>query len=254
LSSPFLLSFGIVIQAKTVSKTQVYHQADNLFDENKFEELLKFLEDQDSWQDDYELQWRVARAKYQLSKLDTKKKSELVRAAFDNVQRALELSNNNCGPAHKWAAILLNEKAGLEGTKARIEQTLNVRKHMEEAIRLMPNDSTSLYLLGEWHYTISTVSWVEKKMAGVIFAILPDSSLEIALETFQKAEDKNPGFYSKNLVLIARTLMALNREKERAAECLQSVIQKFSASDRWDDKEAVKEAKELLGKLGVKVA
>lgn len=37
---------------------------------------------------------------------------------------------------------------------------------MEEAIRLMPDDATASYVLGEWHYTLSTTSWMEKQIAG----------------------------------------------------------------------------------------
>ena len=153
----------------------------------------------------------------------------------------------------QWSAIVLDAVSALDGTRARIEQTLNVRKHMEEAIELMPADATSYYLLGEWHYSVATTSWMEKKIASVVFATLPDADLEEALNMFKKAEELEPGFYSKNLLLMAKTLLTLNRDKEIAKESLLQLVDRYKHSDKWDDVEAVTEAKSLLAKMGVKM-
>lgn len=71
----------------------------------------------------------------------------------------------------------------------------------------------------------------------MIFASLPDASLESALEMFEKAEEVEPGFYSKNLVLLAKTLMALKRDNERAKTSLLTVVEKWKDSTKWDDVE-----------------
>lgn len=63
-------------------------------------------------------------------------------------------------------AIILDEFASLHGTKARIGQLLKVREHMEQAIKYSPQDATSYYLLGEWHYSCSSVSWFERNIAS----------------------------------------------------------------------------------------
>ena len=245
---------GISLQAKVDPKKEITDRADKMFDDGKYVDLLSFLTQQESWYDSAELLWRVGRCKFHLSKdasLDKKKKEEYLRDSLVNVRRALEL-NVNCGPAHKWAAILIDSVSSLDGTRARIEQTLNVRKHMEESIRLMPHDATSYYLLGEWHYSVSMTSWVEKQIAAVVFAKLPDASLEEALKMFLKAEEVDPGFYSRNLVYLSKTLMSLNRNLDDAKKHLIQVVSDFKDSEKWDDKEAVAEARTLLKKLGVK--
>lgn len=142
---------------------------------------------------------------------------------------------------------------------------------MENAIKLMPKDGTSYYLLGEWHYSVFMTSWMEKKIASVIFATLPDADLEEALKMFQKAEEVEPGFYSKNLVLLAKTLIALKRDEELAKTSLIKVVEQYKTSDKWDDVEvrlqficlnlyqqflliqAVTEAKYLLKGMGINV-
>ena len=246
---------GIPLIAKSSSQLEVISKkADQLFELGKYQELLSYLGQQESWHDQCELLWRVGRCKYHLSKQETdgKKKAEWLNDSLADVERALQI-DADCGPAHKWAAILIDSVSSLQGTRSRIEKTLIVKKHMEEAIRLMPNDATSYYVLGEWHYTVSTIGWAQKKIASVVFATFPESSLEEALKLFEKAEQVEPGFYSKNLVLLAKTLNALGRDKERAQDSLLKVVRDYSTSPKWDDVEAVTEARTLLAKMGVRV-
>ena len=143
----------------------------------------------------------------------------------------------------------------LKGTRERIEQILNVRDHMEKAVKYSPTDPTSYHLLGHWHYSCYNVSWIERKIAGnsivinsfihfndffflfkgIIYGSLPDANLEVALEHLEKAEQIEQDFYSKNKVLIAQILVSLNRDLERAKSLLVDVLQKYKDSPKWDD-------------------
>ncbi|KAI1287575.1 Regulator of microtubule dynamics protein 1 [Halotydeus destructor] len=260
LKYPLYSLLGFTSTAKVMNdnggnKADIIRKADELFELGKFGELDKQLKLAPNWQEDADLLWRVGRSSFQLSKTepDASRKKELVKTGYDHVVRSLEL-NQESGCAHKWAAILLDASSSIDGTKARITQALNIRKHMEEAIRLLPEDGTSHYLLGEWHYSLYNISWLDRKVASVIFATVPEGSLDKALEMFDKAEQVNPGFYSKNLVMLSKTLLALKKDQAKAKECLLAVIEKFSNSEKWDDKEAVEESKKLLkSQFNVKV-
>lgn len=96
-----IAAFGLSLHAMSAA-ADVHQKADELFDANRYDELLAYLLEQPSWHDNSELLWRVARARFQLSKSesDTTKKTEMVKMAYDNVRRSLEL-NDDCGPAHK---------------------------------------------------------------------------------------------------------------------------------------------------------
>lgn len=225
-----------------------FEQADKLFDENKFEELDKLLKSQKDWESNPQLLWRVARCEFQLSKKIKDKSAEhdkLVNDAYEHVKKSIELDDKN-GLAHKWAAILLDASSTLKGTKERVLQVLNVRNHMELAIKYAPTDPTSYYLLGEWHFSCYQVSWWERKIASIAFGKLPDADMEVALQMFEKAEDVEKDFYSKNKLMLAKTLLELRRDKERARQLLQDVVSKYSNSENWDDKEAVEAANKLL--------
>lgn len=214
-------------------------KSDVLFDEGHYDQVIELLKSQSGWYDNEEILWRVARCEYTQSKAvkDQKDKyEELLNNAHLHVQHSLELDEKN-GLAHKWAAILLDAVSTLKGQKERVLQVLNVRTHMEKAIEYAPTDATSYYLLGEWHFSCYHVTWWERKIASIAFAALPDADIEVALKMFEKAEEIDKDFYSKNKVMIAKTLFILKRDKERALVLLKEVVDKFSSSDKWDDKE-----------------
>lgn len=238
-----------VLAAKKMSEAnqKAYPEADKLFDESKFEQLKEYLKKQQNWENDSQILWRLARCEFQLSKKtdDTKEQAALVENAYALVKNSLELDDKN-GLAHKWAAILLNAVSTLKGTKEKVLQVLNIRTHMEKAIEYAPTDATSYYLLGEWHYSCNQVSWWERKIASIAFGKLPDADMDTALNMFKKAEEVEPDFYSKNKLMLAKTLLDLKREKEHAIKLLEEILAKYSNSDKWDDKEACTEAEQLL--------
>lgn len=169
-------------------------------------------------QDTYEIQWRLARAIYSLSKTEEAKKKELVDEAFNYAKRALELNDNHFA-AHKWYAVLLDTKSGLEGTKQRVQQLENFQKHLQKALELNPKDATTWYILGEFYYGLADLNWMTRKVVQVVFANPPSATFEQALECYEKAEGISPDFYSLNKLSLGKTYLQLNN-KEKAKEFL----------------------------------
>jgi len=77
-----------------------------------------------------EVNWRIARLLYNISKSDggTDKKQK-IEESYALLQEALEIDQENFA-VHKWMAIILNEVSCLQGIKAQILESFNVRKHM----------------------------------------------------------------------------------------------------------------------------
>ena len=71
----------------------------------------------------------------------------------------------------------------------------------------------------------------------MVFGELPNADPETALKMFEKAETIEPGFYSKNKVVLAQVLYALDRDLDRARRLCEEVINKYKCSSKWDDKE-----------------
>lgn len=96
-----LLSLGVVMAA-SVSEIDLIKQVDELYDQNKFDEVEKLLNNPDLLEKSekkFEFKWRLARARYGQVKEKQRSDSEL-DAIRDLVLSSLE-DNPECGPAHK---------------------------------------------------------------------------------------------------------------------------------------------------------
>lgn len=104
-------------------------------------------------QDDANVLWREARALYKLSTTnkDKAEKEKNIREGYELSVKGLGLDDKNFA-CHKWFAVLLDAKSELDGIKARVTELETVKKHMEKAVELNPEDPTSWHLLGNFAY------------------------------------------------------------------------------------------------------
>ena len=109
-----------------------------------------------------------------------------------------------------------------------------------------PNDATTLYLLGNWCFQISDLTWYQRKLAAAIFGAPPTSTYEEALSYFEKAEALDPNFYSQNLLMLGKTYLKLNK-KEEALKYLK-LASEFTAKND-EDQQAKQDALKLLSKI-----
>ena len=229
-------------------------EADRLFDANQYGPLATLLRTLlAKAPDDTELLWRLARVCKKLADEEKPKsaaKQALIREGVQSSERALALKPD-CGPTHKWQAILLTEVGHFEGTTTTIKNSFVVRAHFEKAVELSPKDATSRHLLGLWCFEVAKVrarvrrmpcspvlllrapcdlltagaeptrslshsqlGWLEKKAAAALFATPPTATFEEALGHFEAAEAIDPGFYPKNLLLMAMAHAKLGHKAE----------------------------------------
>jgi hypothetical protein len=68
---------------------------------------------------------------YKISKsvMNDSEAKKLVYEAYDLICEALVLQEDHWA-VHKWVAILLNKKTSYEGTKIKIKELYNIKKHM----------------------------------------------------------------------------------------------------------------------------
>lgn len=122
-----------------------------------------------------------------------------------------------------------------------------MKDHFEKAIELNPADPTSRYLLGLWCFTFADMNWFTKKTAAALFATPPSSSYEEALSHFQEAEKLEPNFFSKNHVMLGKTLLKQNKKDEAKVWLSKAAYE--NPLKTVDDRAAKDEADELLKTL-----
>uniref|UniRef100_A0A8C4HKJ4 Regulator of microtubule dynamics protein 1 n=1 Tax=Dicentrarchus labrax TaxID=13489 RepID=A0A8C4HKJ4_DICLA len=230
-----------------LEKEEVLEQADYLYSSAESEKLYQLLlQYKDS--DDADFLWRLARASRDLSLLpnmEAGRKKQLVFEAFEYAKKALEKDDENFS-AHKWYAVCLSDVGDYEGVKVKIGNSYIIREHLERAIKLNPSDATSLHILGYWCFAFAELPWYQRKVAAVIFSSPPTSTYEESC-AFLYFFSVDPNFYSKNLVMLGKTYMAMN-DKQKALLWLTKA--KEYPPHTHEDKEVHKEAVDLLKKLG----
>ncbi|XP_028288265.1 regulator of microtubule dynamics protein 1 isoform X2 [Parambassis ranga] len=231
-----------------LERGEVLEQADYLYscgDTEKLYQLLLQFKDSD----DAEFLWRLARASRDLALLpniDAEQKKKLTFEAFEYAKKALE-KDEKCFAAHKWYAVCLSDVGDYKGVKVKIGNSYIIREHLERAVELNPKDATSLHILGYWCFSFAELPWYQRKVAAVIFSTPPTATYEEALEFFMKAEEVDPNFYSKNLLMLGKTYLAM-KDKQQALLWLTKA--KEYPAHTLEDKEVHKEAVDLLKKLG----
>uniref|UniRef100_A0A8C6VRF6 Regulator of microtubule dynamics protein 1 n=1 Tax=Naja naja TaxID=35670 RepID=A0A8C6VRF6_NAJNA len=226
---------------------EIIHQADYLYGSGETEKLYQLLSEHKN-SENAQVLWRLARALRdlaQLSQTSAEKKKQLAYEALGYAKKALE-KDNNCYCVHKWYAICLSDVGDYEGIKNKISSAFVIKEHFQKAIDLNPKDATSLHLMGIWCYTFADMPWYQRNIAAILFSTPPSSTYEEALQYFQKAENVEPNFYSKNLLFLGKTYMKLNNKK-------MALLWLTKARDRLphteEDKQVQKEALELLNSI-----
>ncbi|XP_058524756.1 regulator of microtubule dynamics protein 1 [Ochotona princeps] len=238
-----VLSHTAVVHA-TAKVEEILEQADYLYESGDTEKLYQLLT-QYKESEDAELLWRLARASRdmaQLSGTSEEEKKLLVYGALEYAQRALE-KNQSSSAAHKWYAICISDVGDYEGIKAKIANAYIIKEHFEKAIALNPKDATSIHLMGIWCYTFAEMPWYQRRIAKMLFATPPSSTYEEALGYFHRAEQVDPNFYSKNLLLLGKTYLKLHNRKLAALWLLKA---KDYPAHTEEDKQVQTEAAQLL--------
>lgn len=240
-----LSSAAVVYATAKVSRVEeILQQADYLYESGETAKLYQLLI-QYKESEDAELLWRLARASRdvaQLSRTTEEEKKVLVYEALEYAKRALE-KNEASFAAHKWYAICISDVGDYEGIKAKIANAYVIKEHFEKAIELNPKDATSIHLMGVWCYTFAEMPWYQRRIANMLFAAPPSSTYEEALGYFQRAEQVDPNFYSKNLLLLGKTYLKLQNKKLAAFWLLKA---KDCPAHTQEDKQIQAEAAQLL--------
>nr|XP_020660627.1 regulator of microtubule dynamics protein 1 [Pogona vitticeps] len=208
-----LISQSSVVHADA-KVDEVLDQADYLYESGETEKLFQLLE-QHKNSENAEVLWRLARASRDLAQLShtpVERKKQLTYEALDYAEKALK-KDPSCFSVHKWYGICVSDVGEYEGIKKKIANAFVIKEHFQKAIELNPKDATSLHLMGIWCYTFAEMPWYQSKIAAILFSTPPSSSYQEALNYFQKAEDVEPNFYSKNLLFLGKTYMKLNNRK-----------------------------------------
>uniref|UniRef100_A0A8I6APZ8 Regulator of microtubule dynamics protein 2 n=1 Tax=Rattus norvegicus TaxID=10116 RepID=A0A8I6APZ8_RAT len=133
-------------------------------------------------------------------------------------ERAITRAPMN-GHCHLWYALLCGYVSEFEGLQNKINCGHLFKKHLDIAIQLLPEEPVLYYLKGRYCYTVSKLSWIEKKMAATLFGEIPSSTVHEALHNFLKTEELQPGYSVSNYMYVAKCYVDLGESREAWKFC-----------------------------------
>lgn len=244
-----ILSISLILVGFVMAQSfgDLIDQADAKHDDDAYSATYELLQQAEQLEpDNFEVVWRLARAHFDFS--DNSEDETVISDNFykglDYAKKALELDDSRA-ESHKWYGILIGKVGELEGTKQKILNSYEVKDHTLKAIELDPEDDGNFHVMGRWHYTLSDLSWFERKIAGLIYATPPEASFEEAAEYFKKAIALEPTDI-RNHLWLGNTYVALDKN-ELAKQEYNAALAITAEND--SDRKLQKEAQELLSNL-----
>uniref|UniRef100_A0A8I5U7X3 Regulator of microtubule dynamics protein 2 n=1 Tax=Pongo abelii TaxID=9601 RepID=A0A8I5U7X3_PONAB len=177
----------------------------------KSESFELLCDHKEKFRDEIEFMWRFARAygdMYELS-TNTQEKKHYANIGKTLSERAINRAPMN-GYCHLWYAVLCGYVSEFEGLQNKINYGHLFKEHLDIAIKLLPEEPFLYYLKGRYCYTVSKLSWIEKKMAATLFGKIPSSTVQEALHNFLKCytdlEENQNALKFCNLALLLPTV------------------------------------------------
>jgi len=141
----------------------------------------------------FEASWKLARAltdKATLSR-DRAEQKALYLEAEALARRAIELDPAGA-QGHDYLAIAVGKLALYEGGKRKVELAREVKAEAERALQLDANDDLALHVLALWNRELSSLGWVLRSFAQLLYGKLPPASLEVAIADLRRAATLRP--------------------------------------------------------------
>ncbi|KAG3204635.1 hypothetical protein PC128_g1772 [Phytophthora cactorum] len=194
----------------------VIKRADVLFEQGQHAQTREYLKAElPKYSPSVEMLWRLARACNYLveEKSNPDDKKALAFEGLTDAEKAYAL-NIDSAASNKWMAIMTSTVGNFRDLKEKIAGAYVIRDHIQRAIDLDPTDATSHNILGQWCLAFADMTWIEKRAAATLFGTPPTATYEEAVEHFQAAENISPGFWKKNVFLLAQTYVKMKLSKE----------------------------------------
>ncbi|XP_042748458.1 regulator of microtubule dynamics protein 2 isoform X2 [Lagopus leucura] len=222
-------------------------EVDSLYkgsEDDKKESFKLLLEKEAKYENCVDFLWRFARAYGDMFEMatDAEEKKKYVSDGKAKAEKAVQLDAMSA-ESHQWFAIMCGYMSQFDSVQNKIRNGYLFKEHLDKAIELKPQDPLLYYLNGRWCYSVSQLSWLEKKVATALFGTPPTSTVDEALQNFLKAEEMHPGYSKCNYVYLAKCYKDLG-QKTNALRYCESALSILPVTN--EDKEAQKDLEDLL--------
>ena len=195
-----------------------------------------------------ELYWKMSRLQVSQGESINSENSDLrlqhYRKAAEYARKAISLDSTNA-KGHTWLAASLGIMADKIGTKEKLKRAGEIKKEIDTALRLNPNDETALSMLGSYYREAANIGWFRRMVGNTFIGDVPEGNFELAEKAFRKSISLDSRIIRNYHELALIDLE--NDRKEEAILLMKTALDKpiLTASDR----RRIEEMRRLLKKL-----
>jgi tetratricopeptide (TPR) repeat protein len=106
-------------------------------------------------------------------------------------RRSMQLDSAS-SEVRTWYAAAIGSVALHEGAKAKVRTAWEIKRQVDCAIALNPENDIAYSILGSFHRSLGGVSWIERSLASLFVAKLPEGSFEEGEKALRRAIELNP--------------------------------------------------------------
>lgn len=164
--------------------------------------------------------------------------------ALNYAKRAAALEPDDA-EAQLSIAISYGKMLPFLGVRRQIEASRQIKRSVDRALRLDPDNDLAWHVLGRWHRVLSEVGTFKRKVAALVYSELPQTTAAEAVKCFQKAIVLNPNRLM-HYVELGRAYAQMGKN----AEARRFIEKGLAMPDvAKDDPETKRRGQETLAKL-----
>ncbi len=137
-----------------------------------------------------DLNWKMARLHVSLGEAVPPGNSDArmhhFHKAAEYARTCISLDSLN-GKGHTWLAASLGMMADKIGTKEKLKRAKEIKRELDTALRLNPNDETALSMLGSYYREAAKIGWFKRMVGNAFLGEVPKGDFTLAEKAFRKA-------------------------------------------------------------------
>jgi tetratricopeptide (TPR) repeat protein len=252
LLATVLLMFSQPVMGNTTTRTNESAEidaADQAFKSLHYEKADSLYNSMlQTGQESANLYWKLARLNISIAEsIDPaarEKRIPFYNKAVEYARKSVQLDSNNAS-AHTWLAAALALKADKIGTKEKLNRAAEIKRELDKALSLNPNDDVAWSMLGSYNHEASKIGWFNRFMGGTFVGQMPKGSREEAEKNFKKAISLNP-----RVIRHYHELALLYIEEDKRQDALNTLrIAETKPVLMKSDMRRLKEIRKLITKL-----
>ena len=195
-----------------------------------------------------DIHWKMARLQVSLGESFPKGNFDArmlhYRKAAEYARTSISLDSTNA-KGHTWLAASLGMMAEKIGTKEKLKRGQEIKRELDTALRLNPNDATALSILGSYYREAANIGWFKRMVGNAFLGEVPKGNYTLAEKAFRKSISIDPGIIRSYHELALICIKSGN--KEEAISLMKTALDKPILIE--SDKRRIEEMHALLKQL-----